>query len=124
MDSTETVTLFNDMCLLAPASLIDPRIRWEARDSLSAGARFTNGPITISAVLYFNEKGQLVNFTSDDRTSIQQRMRVPFSTPVHAYREINGRQVLSEGDAVWHYPDGAFTYGRFRLTDIAYNVEE
>ncbi|MCU0382338.1 MAG: hypothetical protein MUE58_14220 [Chitinophagaceae bacterium] len=124
MDTTETVTFFNDMCLLAPASLLDPRIRWEEKDSLSAKAIFTNGPTTISAILYFNEQGQLVNFMSEDRTAIQQKMKIPFSTPVHAYRDINGRRVLSEGDAVWHYPEGAFTYGKFRLKGIAYNVEE
>jgi hypothetical protein len=124
MDTTETVTFFNDMCLLAPASLLDPRISWEERDSLSAKAVFTNGPITVSAVLYFNEQGQLVNFISEDRTAIQQKMKIPFSTPVHAYRAINGRQALAEGDAVWHYPDGAFTYGKFRLKSIAFNVDE
>jgi hypothetical protein len=124
MDTTETVTLFNDMCLLAPASLIDPRIKWEEKDGLSAKAIFTNGPIAISAVLYFNEKGQLVNFISEDRTAIQQKMKIPFSTPIHAYRNINGRQVMSEGDAIWHYAEGAFTYGKFRLTSIRFNVLE
>jgi len=124
MDTTETVTYFNDMCLLAPASLIDPRIQWEERDSLSTGARFTNGPITISAILYFNAQGQLVDFRSEDRTAIQQHMKIPFTTPVHAYRDIGGRQTLSQGDAVWHYPDGAFTYGKFTLKDIRFNVTE
>jgi hypothetical protein len=60
----------------------------------------------------------------EDRTAIQHRMKITFSTPVHAYQEIEGRQVLSEGDAVWHYPDGAFTYGRFRLKKIMYNVAQ
>jgi len=124
MDTTETVTFFNDMCLLAPASLLDPRIKWEERDSLSAKAMFTNGPLTISAILYFNGQGQLVNFISEDRTAIQQKMKIPFSTPVQAYRSINGRQVLAEGDAVWHYPDGAVTYGKFRLINIAFNVDD
>jgi hypothetical protein len=124
MDTTETVTFFNDMCLLAPASLLDPRIEWEEKDSLSAKAVFTNGAITISAVLYFNEQGQLVDFISEDRTAIQQKMKIPFSTPIHAYRAINGRQVMAEGDAIWHYPDGAFTYGKFRLVSIRFNVQD
>lgn len=124
MDRTETVTLFNDMCLMAPATLIDPRIRWEARDSLSAKAIFTNGPITISAVLYFNTDGLLVNFISDDRTEVNANMQIPFSTPIHSWQVIDGRQVIKEGDGVWHYPDGAFVYGKFRLKRIDYNVEE
>ena len=122
MDKTETVTLFNDMCLMAPAALIDPRIRWEPGDSLSAKAIFTNGNITVSAVLYFNADGQLVNFISEDRTEINANLHIPFSTPVHRWQVMGGRQVIDEGDAVWHYPDGPFVYGKFRLKRIDYNV--
>ncbi len=124
MDNTETVTLFNDMCLMAPATLIDPRIRWEPLDSLSAKAIFINGPITISAILYFNAEGMLVNFVSNDRTEVNINKQIPFSTPIHGWQEIDGRQVLKEGDGVWHYPDGAFVYGKFRLKRIAYNVSQ
>jgi hypothetical protein len=35
MDSSGLVTMFNDMCLLAPATLIDKRIQWEPVDSLT-----------------------------------------------------------------------------------------
>lgn len=34
INKAETVTLFNDMCLMAPAALIDKRIEWFAIDSL------------------------------------------------------------------------------------------
>jgi hypothetical protein len=57
LNKAETVTLFNDMCLLAPATLIDKRIRWESIDTSSVKAKFTVNGITISAILYFNEKG-------------------------------------------------------------------
>ena len=30
MDRAETVTLFNDMCLLVPGTLVDPGIVWES----------------------------------------------------------------------------------------------
>jgi hypothetical protein len=39
MDQSETVTLFNDMCLFAPASLVDPAIVWEAVDRNTARRR-------------------------------------------------------------------------------------
>jgi hypothetical protein len=70
MNKAETVTVFNDMCLMAPAALIDKRIEWTSIDSLSAKATFTNGVNKISALLYFNQQGQLINFTSDDRYAI------------------------------------------------------
>lgn len=123
MDTTETVTLFNDMCLLAPATLIDPRISWEAVDDSTAIARFTNGNISISAHLYFHADGSLKDFRSEDRMAVKEGKKFPFTTPVHRYMALpDGRKVIAEGDAVWHYPEGAFTYGRFRLKEIRYNL--
>ena len=121
MNKTETVTLFNDMCLMVPATLIDKRIQWEPIDSLTTKATFTNRGISISAILYFNESGQLINFTSDDRTSISDMKQYRFSTPVYGYNNINGMNVMSGGEAIWHYPDGEFTYGKFNLKSIEYN---
>jgi hypothetical protein len=124
MNKAETVTVFNDMCLMAPASLIDKRIEWTPIDSLSAKATFTNGPNRITATLFFNENGQLVNFISDDRYAIADMKQYRFSTPIKDYKRINGMQVLSYGEAIWHYPDGAFVYGKFNLKSIEYNVTE
>ena len=122
MNKTETVTLFNDMCLMVPATLIDKRIQWEPIDSLTTKAVFTNRVISISAILYFNEAGQLINFTSDDRTAISDMKQYRFSTPVAGYENINGINVMSGGEAVWHYPDGEFVYGKFKLKSIQYNI--
>jgi hypothetical protein len=123
MDKTETVTLFNDMCLMAPATLIDKRIQWQEIDRNSARAIFTNQGITISAILYFNDRGQLINFRSDDRTAITDMKQYPFFTPVTDYQNINGINIMKYGEAVWGYPDGNFTYGKFALKDIEYNFD-
>ena len=124
MNKTETVTLFNDMCLMVPATLIDNRIKWEPIDSLTTKAIFTNQEISIAAILYFNEAGQLINFTSDDRTAISDMKQYRFSTPVAGYKNINGINVMSGGEAIWHYPDGKFTYGKFKLKSIQYNFSK
>lgn len=121
MDRAETVTLFNDMCLMAPATLIDKRIQWETIDSNTVKAVFTNHSISVTAVLYFNEQGQLVNFVSNDRTEINTMQQLPFSTPVHRYKNLHGFNLFEQGDGVWTYPDGPFVYGKFTLKDIAYN---
>jgi hypothetical protein len=123
LNKAETVTVFNDMCLMAPATLIDKRIEWIAIDSLSAKAIFTNGVNKITATLYFNEQGKLVNFTSDDRSAIDMK-QYRFSTPVKDYSELNGINIWKYGEAVWHYPDGDFVYGKFYLKSIEYNVTE
>lgn len=124
LDQAETVTHFNDMCLLAPATLIDKRITWEEVNDTTVDAAFTNDKITISARLCFNKEGALVNFISNDRYEIQgdNYTNRPFKTPVEDYMEYNGRRVITKGQAVYERPDADFVYGIFELDKIEYNV--
>lgn len=55
MDLSETVTFFNDMCCLAPATLIDQRIKWLEVKGNQVKASFTSNGITVSTWLYFND---------------------------------------------------------------------
>jgi hypothetical protein len=125
MDIAETVTWFNDLCLFAPAALIDKRITWEPMDSLTSKATFSDQSITISAILYFNEHGELINFISDDRYQIASDDDIKparFSTPAKDYVEINGHRIPSYGEAVWNLAEGDLTYGQFHVRDIEYNI--
>ena len=122
---TETVTLFNDLCLFAPGELVRPSIAWESVDAQTARARYTLGPNTISATLHFNDAAELVDFSSEDRstdptvsTSTLQR----WTTPVHDYARIGPARVPTKAETRWHPASGAWTYGEFELTSLAYNV--
>ena len=118
----ETVTVFNDMCLMAPGFLTDKRITWEPINDTAAKATLTNGSINVSAVLYFNQQGQLIDFISNDRYETNNKLWLPFSTPVSEYKVINNMNLISYGEAIWHYPDSAFVYGKFRTKKMEYNV--
>ncbi|TGL13700.1 DUF6544 family protein [Leptospira meyeri] len=122
----ETVTVLNDLCLFAPAALIDQRISWEANGPLSAKVFFKNGKYRVSAVLFFNEIGELVAFVSDDRFALQDDgslRKARWSTPVRDYKEFNGVKVPTYGEAIWNYPEGDYIYGKFFLKNIEYNVK-
>jgi len=121
---TETVTFFNDLCLFTPAALIDKRITWETLNDTSVTATFTTNNASISAVLYFNEKGQLVNFVSEDRMAIDKMETIPFSTPSGHFQNMNGFNLPSYGEAIWHYPEGEFVYGKFNVKSVEYNLPE
>ena len=84
---------------------------------------FTNRGTTVSAILYFNGQGQLVNFESDDRYDVNVMKKYKFTTPVKDYKTINGYKMAGYGEAVWHYPEGEFSYGRYHLKDIRYNIK-
>ncbi|MCA1764489.1 MAG: hypothetical protein LC664_16065 [Flavobacteriales bacterium] len=122
MREAETVTVFNDICLMAPAALTDKRITWDEIDSTRVRASFVNEGTTISAELIFNDSGQLVNFVSDDRTAVADMKKYRFSTPVSEYKLHGEIRVLTQGEAVWHYPEGAFAYGKFHIKRLEYNV--
>lgn len=119
----ETVTVLNDMCFLAPGSLVDPRLEWESIDR-TAVVTFTNGPHRVAATLVFNERDELVDFFSDDRpdssTGVFRPMR--WSTPISDYQDMNGRSLPTRGSAVYARPEGEFRYGRFVLKSIVYDV--
>lgn len=114
---TETVTVLNDMAIMAPASLIDPAIRWRQIDELQVEAVFANGPNEVRAVLVFDATGALSNFWSDDRPALaadgvtlqQQR----WSTPVGAYRSQGAYRLASRGEARYAAPSGDYAYAEF-----------
>lgn len=125
LSQAETVTLLNDMCIFAPGSLIDNRLTWSELDSLTAKVTLTNGKYIVSAIVHFNEAGELVNFISDDRSALQDDgtlKLVRWSTPVSDYQEFKGKRIPTFGKTIWHYPGGDFIYGVFRLKKIKYNV--
>jgi len=127
MTQSETVTMFNDMCIIAPATLIDKNIQWELVDTLSVKAKFTNAGYSITATLFFNEKGELVNFSSDDRymsADGKDYINYKWTTPVKEYKEFRGMKIASYGEAFWHTPEGKFCYGKFRTTDVEYNCTQ
>jgi hypothetical protein len=126
MDRAETVTLLNDMCVLAPGTLITRNIRWEEVDATTVRAFFTNAGQTISAALSFSPAGELIDFRSEDRLRSapdgKSFTRTPWSTPLSDYRALGPRRVSFRGEARWHPPEGEFAYGRFELQQIEYNV--
>lgn len=124
LTQSETVTLFNDMCLLAPATLIDPSIHWQEYDSTTVIATYRHGNYHVRATLLFDEIGALKNFISDDRYLSADGMtykRVRWSTPIVSYRLLENRRIPERAYAVWHMPSHDFQYADFTLENIEYN---
>ena len=124
ISAAETVTVLNDLCLMAPGALVDPRLAWAPVDDRTAAVTFANGPHRVRATLVFNDCDELVDFWSDDRPEASSGRLVParWSTPVDKYRDVGGLHLLHRGSAVYARPDGPFTYGTFTLRSIEYDV--
>lgn len=125
LTKAETVTVLNDLCIFAPGCLADKRLTWSEIGALSAKVTLTNGKYMVSAILYFNELGELINFMSDDRSALQDdgtMKQVRWTTPGSDYKEFDERKIPTAGKTIWHYPEGEFTYGVFKLKSIHYNL--
>lgn len=123
MNKAETVTFFNDLCIFAPSALIDANITWEEVDELSVKAHYGNEGITVSAELFFNKEGQLINFISNDRCEVYSEddyEQIRWSTPVSSYKNFNGYNLASIGEAIWHYEDGDFSYIKLNIKNVHY----
>ena len=128
MGRAETVTLFNDLCVLAPAALIDAPVAWELVDHHHVRGAFTNGAHTVTAEVAFSDDHDLIDFISDDRLRASPDGEVHtlqrWSTPVGRYRTLHSRPVGTHGEGRWHapQPEGEFAYLELDLDGITYNA--
>ncbi|MEO8851400.1 MAG: DUF6544 family protein [Allobranchiibius sp.] len=129
MNRGETVTVFNDLVVMAPGAIADAPVKWSAIDALHVRGEFTDGDQTVSAVLTFDAQHDLVDFVSDDRSAASADGKTftqrRWSTPLAEHRATGGRRILTSGEGVWHAagPDGTFTYLEYHLDAITYNRE-
>lgn len=124
MDKAETVTFFNDMCCMAPATLIDKRISWQETTKNIVRTTFTNNGIAITADLFFNEVGELVNFKSNDRYNSDAGTILPWATPLRNYKLVNGYKLAGYAETIYTYPDRDMIYGTFEISSIKYNCND
>lgn len=139
LNRAETVTLFNDMCLLAPSTLVDAAIVWQEVDPLTVKASWSHAGNTVSALLSFDASGALTNFVSQDRARAEDLRnlgatelspgsaagsanRLRWSTPIAGWRDFDGRKLPISAKAIWHLPKGDFEYGQFEIVEAAFNV--
>jgi hypothetical protein len=124
ISAAETVTVLNDMCLMAPGTLVDPRLSWTAVDRHTAEVTFVNGRHSVAATMVVDDAGELTDFWSDDRPDSSGGGFTPmrWSTPISRYRDAGDRHVIARGAAVYDRPEGPFTYGEFDIQSITYDV--
>ena len=124
MTKSETVTLFNDICVFAPAALIEAPVTWVVVDGRTVRGTFTNAGYTVSADLIFDDNGDLVDFRSEDRSMSEGKTmrRLPWATPLSGYRSFGDVRLAALAETRWTEGGVTWAYGRFVLKAIRYNV--
>ncbi len=108
-----------------PTAYLSDYISWESIDSTSTRATMTDHGTTVSAVLYFDETGRLVDFVADryyaggDETTLET-----WTTPIKEYGEMEGLRIPVKGEGVWELDSGSFAYIELEVTELEYGVPE
>ena len=123
MNQSETVTILNDMCVLAPSSLLSPSVRLAAVPDAprQIHVSYTRLGITVSADLELDAAGDLVSFTSDDRylsADGKTFTRLRWVTPLHDPHDFHGLRLPRTGEAIWKRPEGDLEYARFEMVEV------
>jgi hypothetical protein len=124
MDQSETVTVFNDMCLFAPTALLSAGIEWREVEPSLVKAVYSNAGHKVSADLYFNDAGELVNFVSLDRyqsTDGKTFSLKKWSTPLKNYRDFGDQRLASRGEARWGDGEESFSYIELSIDEVQTN---
>jgi len=124
MNQSETVTFLNDMFLLAPGSLLDSRLTYTEVDDYTVNVSFTENNITVTATVFFDEEGKMINFVSEDRYSLEdgENLLVTWRTPITEYTLMdNGLLLPSVGSAIWIHDDYEFEYIKLNIENVEYN---
>ena len=69
----------------------------------------------VTARVFLDEQGAPRDFSTDDRYAALPGgpVRAEWTTPIAGWTRTAGRAVPTRGSAVWHLPDGDFTYAEF-----------
>jgi len=111
MDVSALVTFMNDL-IICPVAYLSLPVRWKEIDANRAEMEFTHNTHTIHAVLTFDEKGQILNWQSDDRYAVVKGKNVQdhWSTPIEGTQELAGLRVPTKGQGMHDYDGIPYAY--------------
>lgn len=112
MDKASLATFLSE-CLIIPHAAIHDYITWEEIDALHAKATISYYEKTATGIFNFNENGEMLSFTTDDREATATDgacEKVKWSAVFSRYVETNGIKRPTVLQAIWHYDNGELIY--------------
>jgi hypothetical protein len=105
-----------------PTAWLSKYIHWEAVDSSSAKVTMEYRGVSASALVSFNEKGELVNLVAERyRMDGGAYSLDTWATPGGEYREFDGMMIPTRGEAVWKLKSGDYSYIKIEITSVEYD---
>jgi uncharacterized protein DUF6544 len=107
-----------------PYAFVGDPIQWEPIDARSARVTLLQEDLPVSAVVEVDEEGKLVRLRADRYRDAGggRAVLTPWTGHYREYRDFDGVRVPSSVEVSWDLEEGEFSYARFRVTALEYNV--
>ena len=113
-------------CAWFPYAYVGTQVEWEPIDARSVRATLRHDGLPVSAVLEIDDDGKLAQLRAERYRDVGggKAVRTPWTGRYGDYREFNGFRVPSSVEVTWELEEGPFSYARFRVTGLEYNVAD
>ena len=105
-----------------PTAYFSEKFTWQAIDDDSAQVTYADFGMSLSATLYIDAEGKLINFIGERYRDLNGEYRLDkWSTPITSYGEFNGLRLPGGGKATWLLTEGDLTYIELSLQELNYS---
>jgi hypothetical protein len=105
-----------------PTALLPSQgVRWEEVDPFTARAHLSDGGITVSMDVHFDEVGRITRVEALRMRDVDGAgVPTPFRGRIWDYVRVDGMMVPLEGEVEWELPEGVWMFWRGRATELSY----
>lgn len=123
LDVGSLLRYLSELPWLPTALLPSEFLSWEPVDDDTARAILHEGELRATADFEFGADGRITHMTTNDRYYPEdgEQVKMKWSVVCREYREMGGMRIPTELEAIWHLPEGDYSYARFAVEEIVYN---
>ena len=119
----EFMRYFAEAAWYPTALLPSQGVRWESLDERSANATMVDGPLTLTLLFRFNDRGLIDSFRAEARGGAvagKNMVMLPWEGSFSNYQTHNGMTVPFSGEVAWMRPEGRKPYFVGNVIGLAY----
>ncbi len=102
-----------------PAAYAGDNLTWTPVDDTSADVTLTDRGMSVTARLFFDAKGRLINFRAQRFNSDSNSIET-WETPLDDQGHFAGTNLPISGSAIWQMDTGPFAYIELEVTGVSY----
>lgn len=109
--------------ILYPTNFLpDNKLSWIPIDNSKAKLIFKYAGLELYFLATFNETGEITEL--ETKGYMDEKTLATWIIKISEYKELNNIVVPTSFDVLWRLETGDFSYARFKITDIEYNIPE